>query len=113
MVQHILVSCVVARQVWFNVFALLNLGDCIPSQEERNFVGLAKSNKNVKKEFKKGVSSLIILVAWMIWKHRNSCVFEGLSPLVNIIMRNLMDEHNLWCLAGAKKLDGLGLAAML
>jgi hypothetical protein len=66
--------------------------------------------KRVKKEYKKGVIS--ILEVWMIWKHINSCVFEGLSFSVNIIMRNLMDEHNFWCLAGAKKLDCLGLVVV-
>jgi hypothetical protein len=63
--------------------------------------------KKVKKEHKRGVNSLIILGAWMIWKHRNACVFEGVAPSVNSIMRDLKDEHNLWCLAGAKKLQGL------
>jgi hypothetical protein len=87
------------------------LGDCIPGQAERSFAEWwRRVIKRVKKEFKKGVNYLIILVAWMIWEHRNSYVFDGLSPSVNIIMRNLRDEHNLWCLASAKK---LGLAVVL
>jgi hypothetical protein len=67
----------------------------------------------VKREYKKGVNSLIILGAWMIWKHKNACVLEGIAPSVNTIMRDLKDEHNLWCLAGPKKLDGLGLAGVI
>jgi hypothetical protein len=58
--------------------------------------------KKVKKEYKKGVNSLIILGAWMIWKHKNACVFEGVAPSVNSIVRDLKDE-------GAKKLQGLGI----
>ena len=65
--------------------------------------------RRVKKEHKKGVNTLIILGAWIIWKHRNACVFEGVSPLVNTILCELKDEHDLWCMAGAKKLQGLGL----
>ena len=65
--------------------------------------------KKVKKEYTRGVNSLIILGAWMIWKHRNACVFEGVPPSVNSIMRDIKDEHSLWCLAGAKKLQVLGL----
>ena len=49
----------------------------------------------------------------MIWKHRNACVFEGMAPSVASIMREIKDEHNLWCLAGAKRLQGLGLAGAL
>jgi hypothetical protein len=63
--------------------------------------------KKVKKEYKRGVNSLIILGSWMIWKHRNANVFEGVAPSVNSIMRDLKDEHNLWCRVGAKKLQGL------
>jgi len=65
--------------------------------------------RRVKKEHKKGVNTLIILGTWIIWKHRNACVFEEASPLVNTILCELKDEHGLWCMAGAKKLQGLGL----
>ena len=36
-------------------------------------------------------------------------MFEGASPSVNTILCELKDEHGLWCMAGAKKLQGLGL----
>jgi len=95
-VQHLSTSCVVARQVWFNLLAPLNLGDCIPMQRDHSFVEWwRKVMKKVKKEYKKGVNSLIILGAWMIWKHRNACVFEGMAPSVASIMREIKDEHNL------------------
>jgi len=113
-VQHLLVSCVVARQVWFKLLAPLNLGDCIPRQRERSFAEWwCKVLKKVKKEYKKGVNSLIILGAWMIWKHRNACVFEGMAPSVDSIMRDLKDEHSLWYLVGAKKLQDLGLTGVI
>jgi hypothetical protein len=57
---------------------------------------------------KKGVNTLIILGAWTIWKHRNACMFEGASLSVNTNLCELKDEHALWCMAGAKKLQGLG-----
>jgi hypothetical protein len=39
-------------------------------------------------------------------------VFVGAAPSVTSIMRDLKDEHNLWCVAGARKLQGLRLAAV-
>jgi hypothetical protein len=65
--------------------------------------------KRVKKEVKKGINSLIILVSWCLWKQRNSSVFNGASPSISSIMGILKDEQSLWCMAGAKKLQGLGL----
>jgi hypothetical protein len=36
---------------------------------------------------RKGLNSLIILVAWQFWKLRNSCVFEGSRPCVqNVVL---------------------------
>ena len=63
----------------------------------------------VKKEYKKGVNSLIILTSWLIWKHRNSSIFDGATPSVNEVLRQFRDEYKLWCLAGAKKLLALRL----
>ena len=83
-------------------------------QRDHNFVEWWRNvMKKVKKEYKKGVNSLIILGAWMLWKHMNAYVFEGMARSVASIMREIKDEHNLWCLAGAKKLQGLGLAGAL
>jgi hypothetical protein len=102
-----------ARQVWFNLLRPLSLGEYIPRQRERNFAEWwRKVVKRVQKEHKRGVNSIIILGAWMIWKHRNAYVFEGAALSVTSIMRDLKDEHNLWCVAGARKLQGLGLAAV-
>jgi hypothetical protein len=56
------------------------------------------------------VNSLIILGAWIIWKHRNACVFEGVSPSPSMLWSELKNEHSLCCMAGAKKLLELGLA---
>jgi hypothetical protein len=63
----------------------------------------------VSKEHREGVNTLIILGVRIIWKHRNACVFEGASPLLNMIWSELKNEHSLWCMAGARKLQGLGL----
>ena len=95
-VQHLLASCVVARQVWFNLLRPLNLGNHVPRQRERCFADWwRKVIKKVPKDLRKGVNSLIILGAWMIWKHRNACVFEGVAPSVNTIVRELKDELSL------------------
>jgi hypothetical protein len=52
-----------------------------------------KTIRRVSKEQKKRVNSLIMLGAWVIWKHSNVCVFEGASPSVNLILRELNDDQ--------------------
>ena len=45
---------------------------------------------------RKGFNTLVILVAWWIWKHINACVFDGVSP--NTVLRNdsliRVDNHD-------------------
>ncbi|GJM90174.1 hypothetical protein PR202_ga06431 [Eleusine coracana subsp. coracana] len=52
-------------------------------------------------------NTLIILGAWIIWKHRNSCVFDGTRPSVSTIMREFENEKHLWSLAGARSMQAL------
>ena len=63
--------------------------------------------QQIEKQHRKGFNSLVVLVAWWIWKHRNACVFEGASPNVNALVQEIRDEANLWCMAEAKGLRSL------
>ncbi|KAG2565174.1 hypothetical protein PVAP13_7NG025168 [Panicum virgatum] len=56
---------------------------------------------------RKGLNSLIILVTWEIWKHRNACVFKGSRPSVQLLLQTVSSECVLWCMAGASKLKEL------
>ncbi|GJM91707.1 hypothetical protein PR202_ga08111 [Eleusine coracana subsp. coracana] len=57
---------------------------------------------------RKGLNSLIILGAWILWKHRNSCVFEGDHSSIQKLMSDFSNEKQLWHLAGARLLQALG-----
>jgi hypothetical protein len=60
--------------------------------------------QQIEKHHHKGFNSLVVMVAWWIWKHRNACVFEGALPNVNALMQEIKGETILWCIAGAKGL---------
>jgi len=63
-IQHLLASCVVGRQVWFSLFAPLNLSGPVLRQHESSFADWwHRTIKRVKKKDGKGVNSLIILGA--------------------------------------------------
>lgn len=51
-----------------------------------------------------GLSSLITLCAWMIWKRRNDCALDGSSPNVQKVLLAIKDEMQHWCMAEAKGL---------
>jgi len=102
-IQHTLVACVFARQVWTAIFHVLGLLPLAPKLVDSRFSSWwCKTIKDVPKEIRKGLNSLIILVAWELWKHRNACVFEGASPCVQRVLAVVTEECMLWCWAGAK-----------
>ena len=110
-IQHLLTSCVFAREFWFWVLSPLGLQHGVPSLNEQIFgEWWRKASKCTPKDKRKGFNSLVVMCAWLIWKHRNVCVFEGASPNMNNLLHAFSDEHHLWCLAGARKLDALGPA---
>ena len=90
-INHLLVGCVFARQVWSLVLHQFGLLHLAPQSAVTRFSGWWKrSTAAIPKEARKGLNSLIILVAWEIWKHRNTYVFDNkrqvfrrsLGPLV-------------------------------
>jgi hypothetical protein len=56
----------------------------------------------VPAQLKKGFDSLVVLGAWVIWKHRNSCVFNGVAPIVPAVLGMDKEEDMLSAMARAK-----------
>ena len=110
-IQHILIGCVFAKQVWFQMLSKVGLSVLAPQAADTSFEDWCiKIDKLAPTVFRKGINSLIILGAWMIWKQRNDCVFNGVSTNVQRILTHIEEEAHLWCLAGARELARLPVA---
>lgn len=75
-IHYLLIGCVFACEVWTIILQLLGVMQLAPqptavcfSEWWRNTIATSP------KEAHKGLNSLIILLAWELWKHRNVCVF--------------------------------------
>jgi hypothetical protein len=55
----------------------------------------------------KGLNSLVALGAWTTWKLRNSCVFYGCTPSLDLSIKLAREERQSWEMAGAKGLSYL------
>jgi nuclear pore complex protein Nup210 len=47
------------------------------------------------KQLRKGLASITLLIPWMLWKHRNECVFNGGQPNIDTLLRQIKDEADL------------------
>jgi hypothetical protein len=62
---------------------------------------------------KKGLNSLAILGAWVLWTHRNSYVFYGVAPSIARALNVSSEEWHLWEIVGARSLSSLTTPALL
>ena len=56
---------------------------------------------------RKGLATTTLPIPWLIWKHRNSCVFDGARPSVADLVAKIKEEAALWGRAGALGLRDL------
>jgi hypothetical protein len=104
----LLVGCAFVREVWTITLQRFGLIHLAPQPAAARFLGWwRQAISAAPKEVRKGLNSLIILVAWELWKHRNACVFEKQRPSIQTVLSSVGLEGDLWCLAGASKLKEL------
>lgn len=106
--QHLLTKCVFSREVWFCIFNKVGMCSLTPSAQEGSFSDWwCRANQATSSSQRKGLNSMIMLVAWEIWKHRTRCVFDGLPPRPQQVVRAIMEEAMAWKMAGANSLASL------
>jgi hypothetical protein len=106
--DHLLSSCIFSRQFWFRFLQKVTLHDLTPQPTDPSFLDWWQRIEELALGMvRKGLNSLIILGAWIIWKHRNRCVFDGAAPSLTACLAQAEDERELWELAGAKGISFL------
>jgi hypothetical protein len=79
-----------------------------PQPTTRSFMVWWKEvSETVDSPYRDGLNTLIVLGAWVLWNHRNKCVFGGLSPGIVVVLIQVGEERRMWELARAKGLSFL------
>ncbi|WVZ74877.1 hypothetical protein U9M48_022996 [Paspalum notatum var. saurae] len=77
----------VTVEVWTWILRELRLDVVPPPISSSRFCARwSRATITLDKNLKKGFNSLVILVAWMLWKHRNACMFDGAQPKVQAVL---------------------------
>ena len=100
--QSIIFSPVVfAREVWHMVLSKCNLQSLTPSLHNSELIPWwLRSRKLMGKALRKSFDSLVILVAWTLWKERNQRVFQRANLSAPELCNFIMDEIRVWGYAG-------------
>ncbi|KAJ1266199.1 hypothetical protein BS78_08G132600 [Paspalum vaginatum] len=113
-VDHLLLRCVHSKEIWFRFLLRLGIQHVAPSALDGSFASWwLEAKKQVAKSIRKRFDSLVVLVAWCLWKERNNRIFrlEALQPVA--LTRLIMDEAGLWGCAGFTSIAGLLAARLL
>lgn len=80
-INHLLVGCVFARQFRFHTLRQVGLQEVSPQPDDTIFhEWWERVIRLCNQEMRKGLNSLIVLGAWILWNHCNRCVFDGVAP---------------------------------
>ncbi|WVZ61528.1 hypothetical protein U9M48_011389 [Paspalum notatum var. saurae] len=109
--DHLLVGCSFTKEVWLRVLSVLNWTSRMPGNHLSFVDWWLQARKGLLKMVRRGFDSLILLVAWVIWKERNKRVFRRRAALLWTVISRILDEANSWLSAGVSDL-GLLLAGV-
>jgi hypothetical protein len=105
--NHLLVSCAFAREFWYYLLRKFGMHSLAPQPTESSLDWWEEVSGTVNGLIKKGLDSLNIVGAWIIWNHRNKCIFDRGTPNLSVILRSAEEERRWWEIAGAKGLSYL------
>lgn len=93
-IDHLLTSCVFARQVCFSILQKVRLQDLTPQPDDLSFDDwwARKNERDDDHQVKKELNS-IILGAWSIWYHCSLCVFYGILNLAGVLSLAREEQH--------------------
>jgi hypothetical protein len=104
--QHLLLGCVVAREVWASA---LNHWDRLQWLPEADSDLLQWwTSRPCPKASQRDLWTAITLVFWCIWRHRNDVVFNGARPELGVILAKIREEYGRWRLARLFRSDSFG-----
>jgi hypothetical protein len=100
--RHLLTGCSFSRMVWFEVLSWIRSTSSPPMAEGDFAEWWSLAVRTAPRQLRKGTSSVIMLTAWWIWKHRNAVVFDNVRPSVTTLFNDIVTEARLWADAGAR-----------
>ena len=93
-INHLTLGCVFARQIWAVIMNNWDKPDWIPISDAKLVDWWTKLNPS--KQYRQEIWTVMILVTWTLWKHRNDIVFNGASPSRDYVLKQIDVNEQDW-----------------
>jgi len=89
------------KQTWYSILQLFGRQAVAPQMDDLLYMDWWDgASSRFSGQVKKVLNSILILEAWLIWKHHNYCVFDGGTPDLTRVI-SAFKEAQQWSVAGA------------
>ena len=99
-----MLTCVFARVIWVEICQVLGKPDWVTSQHD-SFTPWLCGKSGPYKASTKDLCTILGLILWELWKHRNAIVFDGARCLCEALLGRIRLEGLIWLSAGLLKGD--------
>jgi len=99
-VEHLLLGCAFAKQVWFTLLQPLQLDTLMPEHDVDVASWWLRQRSRVDSSGRPLFDSLLLFVAWSLWKQRNGRVFGRPASNVLAVTSIVLHEGEEWALGG-------------
>ena len=111
-IDHLLLGCSFARELWFNILLRLRWHFLTPGNLDESLADWwSRSRKRLQKADRKCFDSLVILTSWMIWNERNRRTFDSRVKTVHELSTCILDETVAWGIVGFKLISTFVVAS--
>ena len=109
-IEHIMIQCPHARQVWFRLFQEIQFQTSVPTQHDNLQAWRLREASRCTTRDRKNFNATVTMVCWSLWKHRNAWVFGDTRKQFSVEQHviKLVDEVQLWIRARRGSANGGG-----
>jgi hypothetical protein len=106
-VDHVLVQCPYARQVWYDCLQEAGINIVEPRSDSTLESWWSAARELVCRKDRVGSDTMVILTAWRLWKQRNARVFNNAAQQFSTqqLVLRIKEEFSLWKLARGRGSD--------
>lgn len=96
-VEHMLLGCVLVRQLWHSLLQPIGLAALTPDRVEDIPQWWLAQRRRIERDARPMFDSMFLLLAWNVWKHRNGIVFQRWpSPDLTRLRSDTIREAQEW-----------------